>query len=97
MGLFHSARSLSPEASKKEIAKKVKAAIARIDDFKPVKLDGPITMDMSFKSYRVSEMLAYLPQLERINSHTIRYVGKNMIDVSTMATFITGYSIELTP
>ena len=54
-------------------------------------------MDMSFKSYRVSEMLAYLPQLERINSHTIRYVGKNMIDVSTMATFITVYSIELTP
>jgi D-amino peptidase len=94
---FHSARSLSPETQKKEIAKKGKAAIARIDDFKPVKLDGPITMDMSFKSYRVSEMLAYLPQLERINSHTIRYVGKNMIDVSTMATFITGYSIELTP
>lgn len=94
---FHSARSLSPAAARKEIASKVKAAIARINDFKPLKLEGDITMDMSFKNYRVSEMLEYLPQFERIDSHTIRYVGKDMIDVSTVATFITGYSLELSP
>ncbi len=94
---FHSAKSLSPAASRKEIAAKVKAAIGRIDEFKPMKLKGDITMDMSFKNYRVSEMLAYLPQFERIDSHTIRYVGKDMIDVSTVATFITGYSLGLSP
>ncbi len=94
---FHSAKSLSPVASRKLIAEKVKAAVKRIDDFKPLKIEGPITMDMSFKNYRVSEMLAYLPQFERINSHTIRYVGPDMIDISTVATFITGYSLELSP
>lgn len=94
---FHAAKSLHPAASRKLIAEKVKAAIARIEDFKPLKLKGPITMDMSFKNYRVSEMLAYLPQFERIDSHTIRYVGPDMIDVSTIATFITGYSLELAP
>jgi len=94
---FHAAKSLHPAASRKLIAEKVKAAIARIEDFKPLKLEGPITMDMSFKNYRVSEMLAYLPQFERIDSHTIRYVGPDMIDVSTVATFITGYSLELSP
>ncbi len=94
---FHAAKSLSPAASRKLIAQKTKAAIARIQDFKPLKLEGPITMDMSFKNYRVSEMLAYLPQFERIDSHTIRYVGPDMIDVSTVATFITGYSLELSP
>ena len=67
------------------------------NDFKPLKLEGPITMDMSFKNYRVSEMLEYLPQFERIDSHTIRYVGSDMIDISTVATFITGYSIGLAP
>ncbi|MBT5072401.1 MAG: M55 family metallopeptidase [Kordiimonadaceae bacterium] len=94
---FHSGKSLHPEASKRLIAEKVKAAIGRIEDFKPLKLEGPITMDMSFKNYRVSEMLDYLPQFERIDSHTIRYVGPNMIDISTVATFITGYSLELSP
>ena len=94
---FHSAKSLSPAASRKEIAAKVKAAIGRIDEFKPMKLKGDITVDMRFKNYRVSEMLAYLPQFERIDSHTIRYVGKDMIDVSTVATFITGYSLGLSP
>lgn len=94
---FHSAKSLHPAASRRLIAEKTKAAINRIKEFKPLKLEGPITMDMSFKNYRVSEMLAYLPQFERIDSHTIRYVGPNMIDVSTVATFITGYSLELSP
>lgn len=94
---FHSAKSLHPEASKKLIAEKTKAAIARIKEFKPLKLEGPITMDISFKNYRVSEMLAYLPQFERTDSHSIRYVGPNMIDVSTVATFITGYSLGLSP
>lgn len=94
---FHSAKSLHPEAARKLIAEKTKAAIARIDEFKPLKLEGPITMDISFKNYRVSEMLAYLPQFERIDSHTIRYVGPDMIDISTVATFITGYSMDLSP
>ena len=94
---FHSAKSLSPAASRKLIAEKTKAAIARIDDFKALKLEGPITMDMSFKNYRVSEVLSYLPQFDRIDSHTIRYIGSDMIDISTVATFITGYSLELSP
>lgn len=94
---FHSAKSLHPAAARKLIAEKVKAAVGRIEEFKPLKLEGPITMDISFKNYRVSEMLAYLPQFERIDSHSIRYVGPDMIDVSTVATFITGYSIGLSP
>ena len=94
---FHSAKTLTPAAAKKLIAEKTKAAIARIEDFKPLKLEGPITMDISFKNYRVSEMLAFLPQFERIDSHTIRYVGKDMIDVSTTSTFITSYSMQLSP
>ncbi len=54
-------------------------------------------MDISFKNYRVSEMLAFMPNFERIDSHTIRYVGKDMIDVSTVSTFMTSYSMELSP
>lgn len=94
---FHSAKSLHPVAAQKLIAEKTKAAIERIDEFKPLKLEGPITMDISFKNYRVSEMLDFMPNFERIDSHTIRYVGKDMIDISTVATFITSYSMELSP
>ncbi|MCC3860467.1 M55 family metallopeptidase [Pseudemcibacter aquimaris] len=94
---FHSAKNLHPTAAQKLIKEKTIAAINRIDDFEPMKIEGPITMDISFKNYRVSEMLDWLPQMERIDSHTIRYVGPNMPEVSAISTVITSYNINLAP
>jgi len=94
---FFSGKSLHPATARKLIAEKTKAAIGRIKEFKPLKLDGPVVMDISFKNYRVSEMLDYLPQFERTDSHSIRFVGENMLEISKMLTFIADYSISLSP
>ncbi len=94
---FHSAKTLTPEAAYPVIREKVKAAMARIDDFKPYRLDGPVQLDVSFKNYRPVEVLAYLPIVERIDAHTIRFVGNDMIEISKFLAFILNYTPDLSP
>jgi D-amino peptidase len=94
---FHSARTLMPEASYALIRQKVAAALGRLDEFRPYRLEGPISLEISFKNYMPAEVLAYLPDVERVDSHTIRYVGGDMTEISRFIEFVTTYQVDLTP
>ena len=94
---FHSAKTLMPEAGQQLIRDKVKNAMARIKDFKPYKLAAPVQLDVRFKNYRPSEVLSYLSVVERVDAHSIRYVGKDMIDVAKFLEFIMTYEPGLEP
>lgn len=94
---FHSAKTLMPEAAYQLIREKVKKAIGRIGDFKPYKLKAPIRLDVRFKNYRPSEMLSYLSIVERTDAHSIKFTGKDMIEVSKFLEFITTYEPSLEP
>jgi D-amino peptidase len=94
---FHSARTLTPEAAYELIHEKAKKAIGRIKDFKPYKLKTPIQLDVRFKNYRPSEVLSYLPIVERTDAHSIRFVDKDMIEVSKFLEFIITYEPSLEP
>lgn len=94
---FHSAKTMMPEAAYKLIRHRVQTAIERIDDFKPYELSPPIALDVRFKNYRPSEVLAYLPIVERTDSHSIRFVGKDMIEVSKFLEFLLSYDGSLEP
>jgi D-amino peptidase len=94
---FHSARTMTPEAAYQLIREKAQRAVRRIADFKPYKLTGPIQLDVSFKNYRPSEVLSYLPIVERTDAHSIRFIAKDMIEVSKFLTFINTYELTLEP
>lgn len=94
---FHSANTMTPEASQELIAQKVRTALGRLKEFKPYRLKNPVALELGFKHYRPVEMLAYLKGVERIDSHTIRYVGKDMLDVADFELFITSYAFNLEP
>ncbi len=94
---FHSAKTMMPEASYQLIREKVKKAMGRIRDFKPHKLAGPIQLDVRFKNYRPSEVLSYLSIVERTDAHSIRFTGKDMIEVSKFLEFIVTYEPGLEP
>ena len=94
---FHSARTIMPEASYQMIREKVLKAVRRIKDFKPYKLAGPIQLDVRFKNYRPSEVLSYLSIVERTDAHSIRFTGKDMIEVSKFLEFIVTYDPNLEP
>ncbi len=94
---FHSARTLHPAAGRALIREAARAAVSRITDFTPYRPETPIQFEVTFKSYRPSQLLAYLPQVERIDSHSIRFVGDDMIDVSVFFTFMMSYDSSLEP
>jgi D-amino peptidase len=94
---FHSAKTLMPEASYQLIREKVKAAMGRIKDFKPYKVATPVRLDVRFKNYRPSEVLSYLSIVERTDAHSIRFTGKDMIEVSKFLEFIAMYEPGLEP
>lgn len=94
---FHSAKTLTPERAYQLIREKTKKAIARIKEFKPYKVKEPVQLDVRFKAYRPSEMLSYLSIVQRTDSHSIRFTGKDIIEVSKFLEFITTYEPSLEP
>ncbi len=94
---FHSALTLTPQASAKLIRERVEAALRRRQDFKPYRVAGPVTVDVSFKHYMPAEVLAYLPIFERTDSHSIRFRAKDMAEASAIMSFITTYQPDITP
>jgi D-amino peptidase len=88
---FHSAQTLTPQAARDLIRKRAAAAVQRIADFKPHKLNGPVTLELSFKNYRPVEMLGYLPIVERVDSHTIRYRAADILQISKFLVFALEY------
>ncbi|MBT8396336.1 MAG: M55 family metallopeptidase [Gemmatimonadetes bacterium] len=94
---FHSAMTVTPEEGQEIIAEKVTAALGRLADFEPHRVEGPIDVEVSFKNYLAAELLAYLPIVDRVDSHTISFTGKDMVEVSKFFSFITRYRPDITP
>ena len=94
---FHAAKTVTPEIAYDLIRQKTRKAIARIKEFKPYKLAQPVQLDVRFKAYRPAELLAYLAIVERTDSHSIRFRGKDIIEVSKFLEFITNYEPSLEP
>jgi len=94
---FHSARTLTPAAGRQRISEAVTRAMRRLDDFEPYELGAPYALELSFKSYTAAELLAYLPNVDRVDSHTVRFIGRDMVEVSMFLEFALSYSPRITP
>jgi D-amino peptidase len=94
---FHSAATLVPEVAQGNIRQAAKTALGRRGEMRAYSMTKPITLEVSFKNYRPVELLGYLSNVQRIDSHTIRYVAKDMIDVSKFLEFVTNYDPSTTP
>jgi D-amino peptidase len=94
---FHSARTLTPEASCDLIRATAKKAVERAGSLKSYEVKAPVTLDVRFKNYRPSELLAYLPIVERTDAHSIRFKGKDMLETMRFLEFVTNYEPGLAP
>jgi len=94
---FHSAATMTPEAARRLIREHATAALKRRGEMRPYSIARPITLEVSFKNYRPVELLGYLSNVQRIDSHTVRYVARNMLDVSKFIEFVTSYEPTLSP
>lgn len=94
---FHSAATMTPKAAQLLIEQRVKAGVEKRAQAKPYGLRGNVTLDLAFKHYRVPEILAYLSIVKRTTSHSIRFVGRDILEVSRFLEFVEQYQSDLTP
>ena len=94
---FHSANTLTPDAGRALVKEKVKAGLARRASLKPYVVRGPVRLDITFKSYTAAEIVAFLPGVQRVNAHTIRFTGRDILEVSKFIEFLNTYQAGMTP
>lgn len=94
---FHSAETLTPGAACDLIYNGVLAALAHRDRRHPFKLSHPVALDLSFKNYMPAEILSYLRSVERVDSHSIRFVGQDMREVTDFIDVVDWYNADLNP
>jgi D-amino peptidase len=94
---FHSARTLTPQAAARLIEERARAALVNRRARTPYVLRGPVTLDVTFKHYQPSQLLSWLPGVERPTAHSIRYVGPDILAVSRFLAVINNYSLDLEP
>lgn len=94
---FHAAAVMPPEASQALIHAKAKAAMLRLKDFKPTPATGPFGLELSYKSYQPAELMAYMPGVTRVDSHTIGFRAASIVDISRFVEFAISYRADLTP
>jgi D-amino peptidase len=90
---FHSAKTRTPAMAAKIIKEASNRAVKKIKNTNSYKLQGAdVRLEVTFKNYQPSEILAYLSIVERIDSHTIRFVGKDMVEVADFFVFLMEYN-----
>ena len=94
---FHSAATATPAASQALIKLRVKSALSRLGNIKPVARVAPVTVDLTFKNYQPSQVLAYLPLFTRVGSHGIRFQAKDILEAQRILQFIADYEPGLSP
>ena len=88
---------MTPEAGQALIRQHAKVAVGRRAEMRPYKMTRPLSLEVSFKNYRPVELLGYLSNVQRIDSHTVRYMPRDMIDLSKFLEFVTNYDATMTP
>jgi D-amino peptidase len=94
---FHSANTMTPQAGQALVREKVKAGLAKRAMLRPYVIRGPVRLDVTFKSYTPAEIVAYLPGVQRLTAHAIRFTGRDMVEVSRFIEFLNTYQPGLTP
>lgn len=83
-------RTLMPGAAQSLIREKAAAGLQRRDEIKPYTMNAPLTLDLAFKNADAAEMLAYLPNVDLVDSHTVRFIG-DIIEISKFIEMALGY------
>jgi len=94
---FHSAQTLTPALAGERIYQGVLKALAHRDQRHPYVVAPPITLDLSFKHYQPAEILSYLRTVTRTDSHSIRFVVRDMKEVSDFIDFLDSYNPDAAP
>jgi D-amino peptidase len=67
------AELIPPKKAQEEIRKAAERAVRNIDRFKPYKVEGPVTFEITFKGPNQAYMTTTIPDVEMLDAKTIRF------------------------
>ena len=79
---FYSAEMLPPEESQRLIREGVRRGVERRAEIRPYKISHPVKLEIRFNDVVISELVSYLPGVERTSGNTIVFTGRDMTEVS---------------
>ena len=94
---YHSADSLTPADAIEILRAAARRALDRRGSIAPRQIDTPVAMDLAFKNHRPAELIAYLPNVERLDAHRVRFLADDILAASRFLEFALNYSADLTP
>jgi D-amino peptidase len=94
---FHSAESMTPAAAQALIRREAEAAVRNRAAVTPFRLTSPVTLELTFQAVQPAEVLAYLPNVDRVDARTVRFVGRDMVELAAFMAFVGNYQAGLRP
>ena len=82
-----SARMIKPSLVQQHIANGVKAALSRIESYTPKRIPDVIETEIVCKSRLGAQLFSYLPNVDQVDAHTIKFIGQDMVEVSKFLQF----------
>ena len=70
-----SAVSVHPTVAREMIYNGVKAALARIDEIKPIECPNPLTMEIDFKDSNMADTASLVPGVVRLSPRTVSFTS----------------------
>ncbi|MBT9165587.1 MAG: D-aminopeptidase [Chloroflexi bacterium] len=76
------ARNLTPKMAQKQIRAGAKQALTRLSEMKPLTLEPPIRLEVSFMQSASADRAADIPGVQRINGRTLFYEDTDMMRIN---------------
>ena len=87
-----SARSLTPAASRAKIRAAAEEAVRALPSAEASALPHPpLEVELTLKRRQAAELLAYLPIVERVTAHTVRFRAGDVLELNAMLYFVAAY------
>jgi len=81
---FHAAVMRHPDEARRMITEGVRRGVERRASIRPFKLTHPVRMDLRWEDPVMTEVLTLIPGVIRVDGQTVRYEGKDMIEVAKL-------------
>jgi D-amino peptidase len=79
---FHSAMTVTPARGRALISEGVRRAMGKLRELQPYRLEGPIQLQVGFKTVIDAERAAFIPGLVRVDAHRVRGRYDDMVEIS---------------
>jgi D-amino peptidase len=89
----HSGLNLAPPAAYQRLREGAARALSRRQKFKPWRAEGPLSVEVAFRSHLQAEVLSLLSGIERTGAHDIALTVADILELTRFIEFLGHYDL----